>query len=111
MEIQEQQQGAVTVLKPRGALCATDADQFKQRVQGLLDRTFGRFVIDASEVPFLDSRGVEVLKETTDELSKSGRVLRLCAANETVREVLELTALSQFFEHYQDVNSAVRSFL
>ena len=111
MEIHEQRQGAVTVIKPKGALCASDADQFKQRVQGTLERTLGRFVIDVSEVPYLDSRGLEVLKETTDELAASGRALRLCAANETVREVLELTDLSQYFEYYQDANSAVRSFL
>lgn len=111
MEIQETRQGAVTVIKPRGPLCAQDAEQFRQLAMGVLDRSLGRFVIDASDVAYLDSRGLEVLKETTDRLAESGRVLRLCAANETVREVLEITDLSQFFEHYSDVGAAVRSFL
>jgi anti-anti-sigma factor len=111
LEIQEQRQGAVTVLKPRGPLCAQDADQFKQRALSVLDKSLGRFVVDASDVPYLDSRGLEVLKETSDKLSEGGRALRLCAANETVREILELTDLSQHFEHFSDVGSAVRSFL
>lgn len=111
MEIQEQRQGAVTVLKPMGPLAGPDAELFKQRVGEVMDRSLGRFVVDATEVAYVDSRGLEVLKETTDDLAQSGQALRLCGANETVREVMELTAISALFEHYSDVGSAVRSFL
>ena len=111
MDIQEQRQGAVTVLKPQGPLVAQDADQFQVSLTAVLATSLGRFVVDASEIPYVDSRGLEVLKEATEQLSDSGQALRLCGANETVREVLDLTDLSRLFEHYQDVNSAVRSFL
>ena len=47
----------------------------------------------------------------TDELSEGGQALRLCGASEILREVLDLTGLADLFEHYLDVNSAVRSFL
>lgn len=111
MEIQEQRQGAVTVIKPRGPLCAQDADQFKSLALSVMERSLGRFVVDASDIAYLDSRGLEVLRETSDKLADSGRALRLCAANETVREVLEITDLSQYFEHFADVGAAIRSFL
>jgi anti-sigma B factor antagonist len=111
LEILEQRQGAVTVLRPQGPLCGTDADRLGQRIKEVLVRSLGRFVLDCAEIPFVDSRGLEVLKETTDQLSEGGQAMRLCAANETLREVLDLTDLSKQFEHYQDVNSAVRSFL
>ncbi len=111
MEINEQRQGAVTVLKPQGPLVAQDAEQFKETLSAVLATSLGRFVVDASEIPFVDSRGLEVLKEATEHLSDSGQALRLCGANETLREVFDLTDLSKLFEHYQDVNSAVRSFL
>jgi anti-sigma B factor antagonist len=111
MEILEQRQGAVTVLKPQGPLAAADAEQFQGRLTETLNASLGRFVVDASEIPYLDSRGLEILLEATERLADSGQSLRLCGANETVREVLDLTDLSKLFEHYQDVNSAVRSFL
>ncbi len=111
MEINEQRQGAVTVLKPQGPLVAQDAEQFKSKLTEVMAASLGRFVVDATEIPYVDSRGLEVLKEATDALSDSGQALRLCGASETVREVLDLTDLSKLFEHYQDVNSAVRSFL
>ncbi len=111
MEIQEQRQGAVTVLRPKGALVLDDAEQFRGRIGEVMTKSLGRFVLDMSEVPFVDSRGLEVLKDTTDQLSEGGRSLRLCGANETVREVLDLTELSESFEYFADATSAVRSFL
>jgi anti-sigma B factor antagonist len=111
MQIGEQRHGAVTVVSPQGPLALGDADQFKAHVQDVMVRSLGRFVVDAAAVPYVDSNGLEALVAITDELSQSGRVLKLCGACETVREVLELTELSPLFEHFGDVNSAIRSFL
>ncbi|MCW5764894.1 MAG: STAS domain-containing protein [Phycisphaeraceae bacterium] len=111
MQIDEQRQGAVTVVKPIGALVGADAEQFKKHVAEVVGRSLGRFVVDASAVPFLDSRGLEVLVEVSADLAESGQTLRLCGEGETLRETLELTETARYFEHYQDVQTAVRSFL
>jgi stage II sporulation protein AA (anti-sigma F factor antagonist) len=111
MEIQEQSQGAVAVLKLAGPLVEADADQFKTRAVELIKKNLGRVLIDASALAFVDSRGIEVLADITDELSQSGRALKLCGANPTVRQVLELTGWSDAFEYFDDVNAGVRSFL
>ena len=110
MEIQEQRQGAVTVLKPLGALCQDDAECFKKRMLEVLGKTLGRFVVDASAVAFVDSRGLEALVEVTEVLAQSGLALKLCGANDTLREVFDMTELSSMFESFEDTNSAVRSF-
>lgn len=111
MDIQEQRQGAVTVVKPVGPLCGSDADELKARVLDVVRRSLGRFVIDASAVQFADSRGLEVLKEIGDDLAAGGQSLRLCGATETLREELDLTGIGDAFEHFHDANAAVRSFL
>jgi anti-anti-sigma factor len=111
MDIHEQAQGAVTVLKPSGPLTDADAEQFKTRAIDLVTRNLGRVVIDASAMPFVDSRGIEALADITDQLSQSGRALKLCGANLTIRQVLELTGWSDAFEYFDDVTSGVRSFL
>ena len=111
MKITEQRQGAVLVLRPDGALVEQACAVFKGRMSEAMTASLGRFVVDLSVVPFVDSRGLEVLVELTEELGKSGQALRLCSANKTVREVLELTELTPLFEHFEDANTAVRSFL
>jgi len=111
MDILEQRHGAVTVVKPQGPLILAEAEQFSRHVGEVMLRSLGRLVIDASAVAYVDSAGLESLVSATQELSASGRSLRLCGAGETLREVLELTGLSDRFEYYEDVNTAVRSFL
>ena len=76
-----------------------------------LTASLGRFVVDMSAIPYVDSKGLETMVEVTEEMGKSGQVLRLCAANKTVREVLELTDLTSHFDHFEDATTAVRSFL
>ena|SRR5687768_8472380 len=111
MKIHEQRQGAVTVLKPEGPLVEADVTGFKQRLIQELGASLGRFVVDMSMIPYVDSKGLEALVEVTEEMGKSGQALRMCSANKTVREVLELTHLASLFEHFEDSNTAVRSFL
>ncbi len=111
MRISEQKSGAVTVLKPEGPILEADAVALKQKLMTTLGGSLGRFVVDMSAVPYLDSKGLEALVEVTEEMSRSGQALRLCSPNKTVREVLELTDLATMFDHFEDTNTAVRSFL
>ncbi len=111
MEMPTQQRGAVVVIRPTGPLIGADAETFKARLRGLIRENLGRVVIDASALPYVDSVGLESLADIAQELGRSGKGLKLCAANETIRQVIELTGLSSQFEHFEDPNSAVRSFL
>src|SRR3569623_664932 len=111
MKITEQRQGAVLVIKPEGALVDKAAAAFRQRLMQALTASLGRVVGDMSAVPFVDSHGLESLLDVTEAMAKSGQVLRLCAANKTVREVLDLTDMTAQFDHFEDATTAVRSFL
>ena len=111
MEIHEQRQGAVTILKPMGALIEPESRLFKEQALKTLNKSLGHVLVDSSAIPFLDSTGIEALVDLTEQLSQSGRALKLCAANETLKKVLELTGWSHAFEYFDDVNAGVRSFL
>jgi anti-anti-sigma factor len=111
MEIQETNQGAVTVLKPGGPLTAADAEAFKQRALQVAGKSLGRLLVDASAIAFVDSQGLEALVDVTEALGEGGRSLKLCMAGITLCEVLELTGWADAFEFFDDVTSGVRSFL
>jgi anti-sigma B factor antagonist len=111
MKINEQRLGAVTVLKPEGPLVETDLTDFTSALSLAANANLGRCVLDLSAVPFVDSKGLEALLDATDEMARGGRALKLCCVDKTVRQVLELTGLVNQFEHFEDVNSAIRSFL
>lgn len=111
MEIAQSKQGAVTVLRPKGPLIEADAPAFASQVRQAVAASLGRVVVDADALPFVDSKGLEALVELAEELGDSGLALKLCAVNETVREVLDLTGTAGLFEYHEDATSAIRSFL
>lgn len=112
MRIDTNRHGAVTVVRPTGPIIsADDATMLRTESFNVLGSTLGRFVIDASEMTFLDSNGLEALVEITEEVGAGGHSLKLCSISDTLREILSLTGLTGKFQQYEDVQSAVRSFL
>lgn len=111
MELLTQQRGAVVVVRLVGPLTGADAEPFKAKVREVIRENLGRVVIDASAMPYVDSGGLESLADVAAELAQGGKGLKVFAANPTIRQVIELTGLAPQFEHFEDANSAVRSFL
>lgn len=111
MKVVIEQCGGVAVMKPEGPITWANAEEFKTEMIESIGINLGRIILDASLVSYVDSKGLGVLVELTQKLAQSGRTLKLCHVNETVRQVIELTGLRPLFEHFEDVNSAVRSFL
>jgi anti-anti-sigma factor len=111
MELVEFRQGAVTVLKPTGPLLEADANEFLARGKDVLAKSLGRFVLDAGGIAYADSRGLEAILELSEAVSESGQMMKVCGETETLREVLDLTEIAPLMEHYDDVVTAVRSFL
>ena len=111
MKVSEQRQGAVTILRPESALIAADVQEFAAYANRAVTGSMGRLVIDMSDVAFIDSGGLELLLDITEKLGKAGQSLHLCHENKTIREVLQLTDLDQQFDHFEDLTTAVRSFL
>lgn len=111
MRVDHLRHGAVTVLHPSGPIVEGDADEVASSLTKAMRESLGRYVVDLSDVPYVDSKGLERLAEASDRMTTAGMTLKLCNCNETVREVLEVTGLSPMFEFFADVPSAVRSFL
>jgi len=101
----------VAVLRPEGPLTGDDAEQFKRDALEVLQTAMGRVPVDTALVPYVDSRGLEVLVEINEQMAQTGHALKLCTVSETVRQAMELTNVAPSFEYFADVSDAVRSFL
>lgn len=109
--LSEQRHGAVTVIKPEGPFINEQAESVGESTIRRVRPMLGRLVIDLSSSPYIDSLGLETLLDLADEMDKCGQTLRLASASATIREVLDLTGLTNRFEYHDDANGAVRSFL
>jgi anti-sigma B factor antagonist len=111
MKIHESMHGAVKVIRPEGPLSLADADEVRDLLLEVRKKSLGRLVLDASAVPFIDSAGLEALLNVNEALATGGQALKLSGLSDLLREVLELTEIAASFDLYEDVQSAVRSFL
>lgn len=109
--ITEQRHGAITVVKPDGPCTLEQAESLAEATRDKARSLMGRLVIDLSASAYIDSLGLETLLDLADEMQACGQSLKLAGVCATVREVLDLTGLTNRFEFHDDTNLAVRSFL
>ena len=111
MRIETNRHGAVTVIHPDGpVITEDDATQLRTQTYEVLGNTLGRFILDASDMVFVDSFGLEALVDVTNELAAGGQSLKICEISDTLREIFALTGLTEKFQQFEDVQTAVRSF-
>lgn len=109
--ITEQRHGAVAVIKPDGPCIQEQAQSLSEAALPKVRPMMGRLVIDLSASAYVDSLGLETLLDLSEAMESCGQTLRLAGVSATVREVMDLTGLTNRFEFHQDTNLAVRSFL
>ena len=69
-----------------------------------------KFLLDLSEVEFIDSYGIGELARCFSVVRQSGGALKLCVVKGKVREMLEVTRLHLLFEIFENEAAAVKSF-
>ncbi len=112
MKVEVQQHGSVLLIVPRGAITDGELEDL-QRSLGADDARGGggRQVLDMSQVPWVDSAGIEFLIQFAASAPSAGLRPRLAAMTDTVREALDLTETLKRFYRFDTVESAVRSYL
>ena len=109
MKIDQEHYEDMTMIIPQDSLVGDDAVQLGAVLTTVLADNPQDVTVDVSKVTQVDSRGLEVLVDATEQLIRSGRVLKLIAADETLREILELTELASLFEYSDSVDCTTES--
>jgi anti-anti-sigma factor len=110
MKIDTQPHGSVSVLVPHGPLAGSDVEELRQTFSVTIDQKSGRVVLDMSDVPYLDSSGIEALLELCAEQQLGTTRPRLAQLGETAREALDLTDVLARLTVFDTVESAIRSY-
>lgn len=79
---------------------------FEERVQS----GHNALIVNMKNVTFLDSTGLSALVFGMKRTREAGGEVRLCALQQPVRMVFELTRLDRVFEIFNDEEDAVRAF-
>ena len=97
---------AAPELAVRGALDMATTPALEERLEAEIRESCGAFVVDLSEVDFLDSSGLRVLLRARGLLGREDRALAVICPHGRVRRVFELSGLSTVFALYASREAA-----
>ena len=100
-------EGRAVVLSPSGRLNMTTASLLRQSVAAEVEGGSARVVLDLAGVAFVDSSGLGAIVGGLKSARQAGGDLRIAAAGEQVRTVLELTNLDRVLRPHDTVEDAL----
>ncbi len=103
-------QGAVHVVNGKFPLNTEYVAEARSACEPLFGKGQPRIVLQLSDIPFLDSQGLELLLELRDRCARSGGAIHLAAPNKLCSDILHATGLADDFAIFDELHAAVGSF-
>ena len=110
MEIKVEQRDKVTIVTPIGDIDALTAKEVAAFLDSQLREGENQLVADLSQVGYMSSAGLRALLATLKEARHRRGDFRLAAAQDSVRQVLEMSGFTGIFQVFPTVEAAVTSF-
>lgn len=109
MKITQQTHGQVTVISPHGPLTADELGTVRLAVDKAGAARSTRMVLDMTDVPFVDSSGIEFLLEMSGTQSLANRRVKLASLADCTREALDITDVLGRLDVFRTVDDAIQS--
>jgi len=108
MKLVTEEHGQVAVVRPTGDLTAEETESFRKAARERLNTATRDFVIDGSEMEFIDSQGLETLLWLQESTAEQLGQVRLAKLTENVTQILSITRLAMRFETHDTVEEALK---
>jgi len=109
MKITSEQHDLHCTISLRGELTKDEVDQFRKTMLDQMNEKIHDIVLDMSQVPFIDSQGLESLLWLQDQCLERLGQMRLAACGDDVKTILKITRLSETIVSHPDIPAAVQS--
>jgi len=109
MEIQEQHQDGILILRIGEQVDSTTGPILGDRLNALIDQGHVRLVLDLSDVPYISSAGLRVLSIALKAVRAPnvGGDLCLAGLSQTVAHAFRISGFNQVFNIYDTVSEAL----
>ncbi len=100
----------ITLIILRGEIGTETVNQFKDKIDQIVNDGKNKLIMDFQEVNYLNSMGLGVVAATLKKVKKNKGDLKLINLSPAVQELFELTRLTKVFEIFDSEENAVKSF-
>ncbi|BAU66239.1 anti-sigma-factor antagonist [Stanieria sp. NIES-3757] len=96
----------ITAFQPQGYVSAANATEFLEQLsKAVKSKTDSIFLVDMTEVEFMDSAGLMALIKGFRLAQNLNRRFSICSVSPSVRMIFELTQLDNVFEIFDNRDS------
>jgi anti-sigma B factor antagonist len=110
MEIVETQKDDISIMKILGRLDSNTSPDLEEKIGAAVDNGALKLVLDFESLEYISSAGLRVILKTTKSLKRSEGKLILCAMQDYVKEVFEISGFDTFLPIVATLDDAVSSF-
>jgi anti-sigma B factor antagonist len=111
MKITRREEGAVTVIEPKGKITIGEGDLLlREEITKLLAENKKSLVLDLGGVSYMDSAGVGELVSVFTSVKNRGGELKLSSLTKKIQDLLSITQLMTIFDTYDTTGEAISSF-
>jgi anti-sigma B factor antagonist len=91
---QNRDEDGITIIDLIGRLDTNTSSEAEMMLVGVIEQGVSKILLNFNELDYISSAGLRVLLATAKKLSASGGTLRICALNDVVQEVFDVSGFS-----------------
>jgi anti-anti-sigma factor len=110
MNIDAVRENDIEILSLEGKVDFTTAGALDAKLAELVDGGAVKLLLNFKNVPFIASAGLRVLLKCAQRVQPQGGGVRVCGANEVVREVIEVAGFEEVLKMSETEAEALQSF-
>ena len=110
MEIQKRMEGDIAVLNLEGRLDLTSASSLKDASREILENDSKKMILNLNKVDFINSSGLGALVSILKDVRNSQGSMRLTNLAPYVKEIFDITQLTNIFDIFPDEKQALSSY-
>ncbi len=107
VEIIQEKQGNVNVIKVKGRLDASTAAKLEETLELFVNEDRTRILVDCETLDYISSAGLRVLLASAKELKKTNGKIYLSSLNPNVKQVFEISGFTTIFPIYESIKDAL----
>ena len=110
MDIHRRIEGDIAILSLEGRLDLASASALKETSKEVLAKQSKKMILNLGKVDFINSSGLGALVSVLKEVRNNQGAMKLTNLAPYVKEIFDITQLSNIFEIYTDEGKALNSF-
>ena len=109
-KVTSEKKGNLVVVTIEGDIEFDDSIQINELFNSIIKKDSAKIVLNLKDCNYIDSSGLGALVEGLKATQKASGDLRLCNLNPDFREILMMTRIIKYFQIFESLDDAVKSF-